>query len=66
VFIPQTRSATNHSADQEEPQLPRLLVAVSFSIDPDLLAKINRDIEGKTQSERLRLCVQEGYKLLKR
>ena len=42
--------------------MPRLLVGTNFSIDPELLAKINENIKGKTQSEKLRLCVQEGYK----
>jgi len=44
--------------------MPRLKVGVSFHIDPDLLDRINRDIPAKTQSERIRKCVEEGYKHL--
>jgi len=45
--------------------MPRLKVGVSFHVDPDLLDRINHDIPAKTQSERIRKCVQEGYECLK-
>jgi hypothetical protein len=46
--------------------MPRLKVGVSFHVDPDLLDLINRNIPAKTQSERIRKCVEEGFKVLKR
>jgi hypothetical protein len=42
------------------------MVGTNFSIDPELLTKINRDIHGKTQSEKIRKCVAEGYENLRR
>jgi hypothetical protein len=44
--------------------MSRLLVDVTFQIDPDLLKRINHDIYGKTQSEKLRRCVREGYAVI--
>jgi hypothetical protein len=41
--------------------MPRLLVGITVYLDPDTLAKINEKIKAKTQSERIRLCVEEGY-----
>jgi hypothetical protein len=41
--------------------MTRLLVGISVGIDPELLAKINENIKGKTQSEKIRKCVEEGY-----
>jgi hypothetical protein len=45
--------------------MPRALVQISLSLDPDNLQAINDNIKGKTQSEKLRKCVQEGYEQLK-
>jgi len=45
--------------------MPPLKVGVSFHVDPDLLDRINHDIPAKTQSERIRKCVEEGYERLK-
>jgi hypothetical protein len=46
--------------------MARLLVGVSVNLDPELLAKINTNIKAKSQSERIRLCVEQGYEYLKR
>jgi hypothetical protein len=46
--------------------MPRLKVGVQLYIDPDQLQAINDNIHAKTQSEKLRLCIQEGYKVLKK
>lgn len=46
--------------------MSRRLVQISVSLDPDLLQAINDNIHGKTQNERLRLCISEGYNVLKR
>jgi hypothetical protein len=43
--------------------MPRLLVAVSFSIDPDILAKINETVNGKSQSEKIRRILELGYEV---
>lgn len=43
--------------------MPRLLVAVSFSIDPDLLTKINETVNGNSQSEKIRHVLELGYKI---
>jgi hypothetical protein len=46
--------------------MSRLLVAISFHIDPELLQAINDNVKGDSQSEKLRLCIREGYKHLRR
>ena len=46
--------------------MPHLKVSIQFYIDPIMLQKINDNINGKTQSERIRLCVQEGYDVLRK
>jgi len=46
--------------------MQRLKVGVQFYVDPMLLQKIQDNIKGKSQSEKIRLCVQEGYQRLKR
>jgi hypothetical protein len=45
--------------------MPRRLVQVPVSLDPDLLKRINHDIYSKTQSERIRRCVREGYAVIR-
>ena len=60
------RSSKRNQGDSGEIQMPRLLVGITVNLDPDLLDCINREIYGKTQSEKIRLCVEEGFKLLKR
>lgn len=42
------------------------MVGVNFYVDPDLLQLINDNVKAKTQSERIRLCVQEGYEHLRK
>jgi hypothetical protein len=42
------------------------MVGTHFSIDPDLLAKINENIDGKTQSAKIRKCVTVGYDILRK
>jgi len=44
--------------------MPRALVQISMCVDPDLLESINQNIKGKTQNEKLRRCVLEGYVVL--
>jgi hypothetical protein len=46
--------------------MSRRLVQISFCVDPDTLQAINDHIKGKSQNERIRLCVEEGFKVLKR
>jgi spermidine synthase len=46
--------------------MARLLVGVGVNIDPELLEAINTHVKAKSQSERLRLCITEGFKVLKR
>jgi hypothetical protein len=43
--------------------MSRLLVAVSFSIDPDILTKINENVNGKSQSEKIRRVLELGYEV---
>jgi len=45
--------------------MSRRLVQISFCVDPDTLQAINDHIKGKSQNERIRKCVQEGYECLK-
>jgi hypothetical protein len=42
----------------------RALVTISISIDPDLLLQINQDVEGKSQSARIRKCLAKGFKAI--
>jgi hypothetical protein len=44
--------------------MPRAMVTIPISINPDLLSQINRDVQGKSQSARIRKCVELGYKWL--
>lgn len=46
--------------------MPRPLVQIPISLDPDLLDRIVKDIKGDSRTEKLRLCITEGYKVLKR
>lgn len=46
--------------------MPRRMVGVQFYIDPTLLEAINTHVKAKSQSERIRLCVEQGYERLKR
>jgi hypothetical protein len=43
--------------------MPRLLVAVSFSIDPHLLQLINDTVNGKSQSEKIRRLLGLGFEV---
>jgi hypothetical protein len=45
--------------------MPRLKVGVQVYLNPELLQAINDNVNAKTQSERIRLCVTEGYNRLK-
>jgi hypothetical protein len=47
-------------------KMARLLVQIPIGIDPNLLEHILKDIEGDSRNEKLRLCIAEGYKVLKR
>jgi hypothetical protein len=44
--------------------MQRHFVGITLYIDPELLQDVNDNIQGKTQTEKLRLCVQEGYERL--
>jgi hypothetical protein len=43
--------------------MPRRLVAVSFSLDPDMLQLINDSVNGKSQSEKIRRLLELGYEV---
>jgi hypothetical protein len=60
------RSSKRDKTDRGEDEMPHLKVSIQFYIDPIMLQKINDNINGKTQSERIRLCVQEGYDVLRK
>jgi len=57
------RPSCGSKTDRGETRMSRLLVSTSICIDPDLLQAINDNVKGKNQSERIRLCIQEGYGL---
>jgi hypothetical protein len=42
----------------------RALVSITITVDPDLIQQINDDVKGKSQSARIRKCVEIGYKQL--
>jgi uncharacterized protein (UPF0216 family) len=46
-----------------EDEMPRIKVGVHFCIDPELLAKINENIHGKNQSEKIRRLLGFGYEV---
>jgi len=46
--------------------LPRPLVQIPIGIDPDLLDAIIKEVKGDSRTEKVRLCITEGYKVLKR
>jgi hypothetical protein len=46
--------------------MPRALVQISICLPLNALQAINDQIEGKSQNERIRKCVLEGFKVLKR
>ena len=46
--------------------MPRLLVGISVNLNPELLQAINDNVNAKTQSERVGLCITEGFKVLKK
>jgi hypothetical protein len=60
------RPSKGNKRNRGEIQMPRLKVGVQFYIDPTLLEAINDNVKANSQSEKLRLCVTEGYKRLKR
>jgi metal-responsive CopG/Arc/MetJ family transcriptional regulator len=39
----------------------RALVSITITIDPDLLMAINQNVDGKSQSERIRKILKKGY-----
>jgi hypothetical protein len=44
--------------------MQRHFVGVTLYINPTLLQSVNDNIKGKTQTEKLKLCVKEGYEHL--
>jgi len=46
--------------------MPRLLVGITVYLDPNMLEAINTRVNGKSQSEKIRKCVEEGFKVLRR
>jgi hypothetical protein len=42
----------------------KLMGGVSLYLPLTVLAQINETVEGKSQSAKLRLCVEEGYRQL--
>ena len=44
--------------------MARALVSITISVDPDLIQQINDDVEGKSQSARIRKCLEKGYETL--
>lgn len=43
--------------------MPRLLVGISIYIDPTLLNAINENVNGKSQSEKIRRLLELGYEV---
>jgi len=39
-------------------------VGVSLYLDFDMLNEVEREIDGKNRSEKLRKCIEKGYELL--
>jgi hypothetical protein len=45
--------------------MPKLLVQIPVSLDPNLLDAIIKDVKGDSRAEKLRKCVEQGYECLK-
>jgi metal-responsive CopG/Arc/MetJ family transcriptional regulator len=45
--------------------MSRRLVQIPVSLDLNLLDAIIKNVKGDSRSEKIRLCVQEGYEHLK-
>jgi hypothetical protein len=50
---------------QASEKMARALVSITISVDPDLIQQINDDVEGKSQSARIRKCLEKGYEAIK-
>ena len=46
--------------------MTRPLVQIPVSLDLNLLDAIIKDVKGDSRTEKIRKCVEEGFKVLKR
>lgn len=43
--------------------MPRLLVGITVYLDPHILEAINTHVNGKSQSEKIRKCLELGWEV---